>query len=455
MIVDPGASSYSGWTAFTFNLTIGRENGFGNVAARADWMHSTCSETRHPWYNSFHHGWEDDGTACGAAINHVYNNYNSEAWVVGSDQIYSYLLVRENCTVTYTGSGQDQSGLSIGALTASPSSVVNDQANDITFSVTATDDNGTVSSVTLDLSQLGGGSSVAMTGSGGGAYTYTHTLAQSASTGTKSVTATATDNDSNQKTASTTVSVSAPGPVETTQDVYTDANPLNAGVGWAGNGTATEISTGAVEGVNCIEFTFTIADWWAGFGIAFNNWNTTIDATGYETLRMSIKGGGGLSGVVGFGYGDGSDTGQDGFGIPSTADWTTVDIPLTHYTNQGYAVTDISSINIVMTGQSGSGTFYIDDVKLVSTGGTPVTIGGCSQSSPRTGMLRLTLGGDRVLGVSARTAGTLRVYDLAGKAVGTARVSPSTAQWTLPAAGTYFVQLSNGHERDTRRIIVR
>jgi hypothetical protein len=65
-----------------------------------------CGPDRHFWYNSLCHGVGSDHGVM-EFIPWVYNNYgeggDNSVWVAPSDEIYSYLLVRDNAVVTYDG----------------------------------------------------------------------------------------------------------------------------------------------------------------------------------------------------------------------------------------------------------------------------------------------------------------------------------------------------------------
>lgn len=113
LVVDPGTStSYEadGQSAvpFTFTSTIGRDGsvGWDFAAAREtiDWLANHTSEDRHFWYNSLSHGGDEDILT--RVLDYVYDNYGpggtDEVWVAPSDEIYSYLLVRDKSEVSFS-----------------------------------------------------------------------------------------------------------------------------------------------------------------------------------------------------------------------------------------------------------------------------------------------------------------------------------------------------------------
>ncbi|MEI6462476.1 MAG: Ig-like domain-containing protein [bacterium] len=116
LIMDPSSSDYtnSGKTAKAFNFTmnIGRDanlqlgnSGVTNAKAELDWMASNASSNRHFWYNTFAHG--NNESYLSDFVDYLYNSYGAggtnEVWQAPADEIYSYMLVRDNTTITYGG----------------------------------------------------------------------------------------------------------------------------------------------------------------------------------------------------------------------------------------------------------------------------------------------------------------------------------------------------------------
>jgi hypothetical protein len=112
MVVDPAVSEAfvveeKTAVAFNYDLPVGRdariESELPNVLAEIDWMAANSSATRHLWYNTLAHGGHED--AIKQVVDHVYNNYGpggtDEVWVAPSDEIYSYLLVRDKTAVRW------------------------------------------------------------------------------------------------------------------------------------------------------------------------------------------------------------------------------------------------------------------------------------------------------------------------------------------------------------------
>ncbi|MEM7126668.1 MAG: putative Ig domain-containing protein [Chloroflexota bacterium] len=66
--------------------------------ATLDWMAANATNGRHFWYNTFQHG--SDGVALTDFLNHLQSNYEDDVLVAPSDEIYSYLLVRDLTVVT-------------------------------------------------------------------------------------------------------------------------------------------------------------------------------------------------------------------------------------------------------------------------------------------------------------------------------------------------------------------
>lgn len=99
--------------AFDFDDPIARdpriEYDVPAAIAEIDWIANNASATRHFWHNSLAHGSKEANVQ--QLVDHIYSNYGAggtdEVWVAPSDQIYSYLLVRENSTLTLIDSYAD------------------------------------------------------------------------------------------------------------------------------------------------------------------------------------------------------------------------------------------------------------------------------------------------------------------------------------------------------------
>lgn len=71
--------------------------------ATLDWMAAHKGEGRHFWFNTLSHGSETDGKLV-SMLDHAYSQYGpggtNELWMAPSDEIYSYLLVRDSTVVS-------------------------------------------------------------------------------------------------------------------------------------------------------------------------------------------------------------------------------------------------------------------------------------------------------------------------------------------------------------------
>lgn len=118
LVVTPGAPGYAhdGKTAVPFNyeMAVGRDTNIemGSAGAAAvkeemDWLAASATAERHFWYNTMSHG-QQEGTLSQVA-DYAYYTYgpggSNEMWVAPADEIYSYLLTRDNSQVSYTLSG--------------------------------------------------------------------------------------------------------------------------------------------------------------------------------------------------------------------------------------------------------------------------------------------------------------------------------------------------------------
>lgn len=115
LVVDPDISSNFTLAgkyvyAFDFDDPIHRDSQAGyaplNTIAEIDWIAAQASSSYHFWHNSLAHGNNENDVQ--QVVNHIYTNYGAggtdEAWIAPSDQIYSYLIVRDNATITQVDS---------------------------------------------------------------------------------------------------------------------------------------------------------------------------------------------------------------------------------------------------------------------------------------------------------------------------------------------------------------
>ncbi|MEI6886752.1 MAG: Ig-like domain-containing protein [bacterium] len=115
LIVDSGSTNYTNNSktakAFSTSMNIGRDpnlqlgnTGVSDAKAELDWMASNATSNKHFWYNTFAHG--NNEAYLSDFVDYLYNSYGpggtNEVWVAPSDEIYSYILVRNNSTVTYS-----------------------------------------------------------------------------------------------------------------------------------------------------------------------------------------------------------------------------------------------------------------------------------------------------------------------------------------------------------------
>lgn len=100
-------------------------------------------------------------------------------------------------------------GIFLDGANATPSEIAHGQPATITFKATALDTDGTITGVFLDLGELGGSASTAMTSTGNGGFTHTEVF-PSPDPGEKTVTVTATDNEGHQTSVPVFVLVGSP-----------------------------------------------------------------------------------------------------------------------------------------------------------------------------------------------------------------------------------------------------
>jgi len=253
----------------------------------------------------------------------------------------------------------------------SPSTVFNNASTPVIFSVAATDD-GSVSSVSIDLSSIGGAPAISMNAGGGGNYALSYTVPEGTAVGNKSIIVSVTDNMGNVTTANIVLTVT---PHLIYLDIYTDNNSMIcAGCTWASGTLEEQSNAGAIEGIKDYLYSYNITNGWAGMGLNISNWSPAQakDFSGYDNLQLSYKG------PIGSGNAFISLTDPSGsstsINLPSVANYTTFSIPLSSFT--GIDLSKITELNISIGGSvSGSGTLRIDNVKLsASNGGGTGTI---------------------------------------------------------------------------------
>ncbi len=300
---------------------------------------------------------EYNGAAVVSGVDYFasFNSSTNEVWLTLKKDVSGAKTIRIVDAVP--------SGIVISSALVSPASVYNNVSTNLTFAVNATDD-GSIASVKLDLTSIGGGSAVIMTLASASTYTYPYTLAAGASLGTKTIVVTVTDNSGNQKTELITLTVN---PSVSYLDIYTDASTMITG-SWASSGStlAEQTGGGASEGTKDYLLNFTTSSWYAGFGLNFTNWTDAQakDFSAYETLEISYNG----PGVAGSGValtltGIGSNNNSTYYTLPASSGYTTLQIPLTAFGT--FDLTKIVGLGFSVTGiEAGSSTFRFDNIRL-------------------------------------------------------------------------------------------
>lgn len=264
------------------------------------------------------------------------------------------------------------SGISISAATVNPGTVINNVSNQLTFQVSATDD-GTIASVKLDLSAIGGGNAVSMTKSTGNTYTLAYTLGVTALTGTKTITATVTDNNANTKTATMSLTIH---PSVTYTDIYTDASSMIcANCFWVGGGSFVEqTGTGAIEGSKHYAYNYSITGYWGAVGINIANWDVAqaSNFSEYDSLEISYKGPQEAGVTMSVALTAAGNTNSSVVALTPSASYKTVRISVNSFT--GVDLTKIIGLQFDMSGvASATGTVYLDNIRLVKAGSSVIT----------------------------------------------------------------------------------
>jgi hypothetical protein len=179
------------------------------------------------------------------------------------------------------------------------------------------------------------------------------------------------------------VALAASVAAQDTMWIYSELALSVGNVGWARNATDTSAAGGAFEvdtgttfnGSAYIDFNYTMRGWYAGYGIVWDNWNGSVDNTGYNGLSIAHKGPDSpLKVSVSFGYVDttgGVDNlAKDIMSFPGSSSW----IRETQTYGDAVPRAPIQMINFIVgggggtTGTSAPGNFKLDEVAFVNTG---------------------------------------------------------------------------------------
>jgi hypothetical protein len=204
--------------------------------------------------------------------------------------------------------------------------------------------------------------------------------------------------------------VNTPAPLETLIPIYTDNATTGYGIGWVNDGannvsTAAEVSTGAFEATKCIDFTYTTGGSYAGMGIAFNNWNSTIDASGATKLRVALKGAPGTSVTVSLAYKDTTVVKNVSLTAAATTAWQSFDLVIPSRS----AGAGLNSINFVVAGAQTGAHLFIDAIYLV--------IGGATMSFSEKGVVLPGIGDGFSFIPKANGAVTVALFGLNGSLI--------------------------------------
>lgn len=249
-------------------------------------------------------------------------------------------------------------------LIVNPSRVSNQVNTEITISATITNEGGEVEAVTVDLSELGGGSEVDMSKSGD-VYSASYTVNAGLAAGVKSISITALNEQGWNKTKSIDVQVV----ILASEDliIYNDNETLIEFI-WGSNGTLNEVSGGAYEGSEHYHFDYAISGWYANFGLSLNNFGgegTGYDFTGYGSLKLACKITGTANAVIKLNDADGTSASSSVEITGLNNNYQVFEIPLSSFS--GMVLNDVAELQIDLSGiQNESGSFYIDDIFLVS-----------------------------------------------------------------------------------------
>ena len=368
-----------------------------------------------------------------------------------------------NITLTIT------SGIVFGTATVNPSTFVNNAVNPLTFSLSVTDD-GSITGVTLDLTSLGGGSSVSMTALGGNNYTFSYSAPAGIASGIKNIPAIATDDQGN------TLAINIPVNIQSAliyTAIYTDASSMVCGgCTYGSNGILTqESNNGAYEGVQDFLFNYTVAGYYAGFGLNIANWtpSSAVDFSSYDSLQIALKG------PIGAGTGftvklsnystPSTNVSSSAFQISTKSNYTLVKIPISAFT--GVDLTKIYQLDFAVTGaQTGTGHLQVDDIQLIKKFVPTVTeISNINSNLNNVALVRMfpnpttpSKGFQLEIGEKVSDAIQVEIIDQLGRKLaeqtGTSTAQTLTVHLPISSHGIYSVLITYNGKRVSQRLIV-
>ncbi|HNW49633.1 MAG TPA: glycoside hydrolase family 44 protein [Prolixibacteraceae bacterium] len=152
--------------------------------------------------------------------------------------------------------------------------------------------------------------------------------------------------------------------------IYNDNQTLIQGT-WSSDGTLAQVTGGAYEGSKHYQFSYSFSNWWAGYGLNLTNWagnGSGYDFSLYDSLKFACS----LTGsvTVSFSLADADNsTYSDGVEVTGVnAGYREYSIPISLFT--GINPNDVGEIMVNISGSesSGSGTFCIDNIRLIAKG---------------------------------------------------------------------------------------
>jgi len=141
--------------------------------------------------------------------------------------------------------------------------------------------------------------------------------------------------------------------------IYRDQGAITTSP-WEDNGTLTELTTGGPEGSKHYKYDYIISSWWDGIGFYFE----PRDISQYENLVISVKGPSSEDNYLYVNLVDVDKNKSETYSLTKTDSYKTFTIPVDDLV--GATDIDLTTINDLIIGlggsESGTGTFYVDDV---------------------------------------------------------------------------------------------
>lgn len=246
-------------------------------------------------------------------------------------------------------------------IALSSPSIFNNTSPDLTISAEVTDIEGSVSSVSIDLSAVGADSNAAMTHSSGNTWSVTRTIPAGAAAGQYMLTVSAVDNEGNSKHR--VVSISVIEPASSDLVIYSEGTDVRE---WTWPEDLAEDTSVYYDGSESLRLDFSFSNYWAGFGFYINPESGT-NLMGYSALEVAYRAENSASVPVSAVLSDLSGSSSQAVDLgPVNSDFDIIQIPLSSFS--GINLYEVNGFTFqVYDGSTpaAEGTIWIDNIRII------------------------------------------------------------------------------------------